>query len=1176
MIDPKLASGLGRVAREARRRSFGMSRSGILVLAALYSSSLYAQSPLGAITGTISDSQGARVPNVEVVATNTNTNLTYRATSSEDGSYSLPNLPIGPYSVAASAPGFKPVTHTGLTVEVSQRLRLDLVLEVGAVSEAITVTGEAPRVQTEDSSLGTVVERQRIDQLPMNGRNVFSLVRLVAGVQPRFYGEQGFADPANQNFSQIRFNGGPVYGNQIFLDGGSNTAPVHSEISVVPMADAVEEFRVETNALKAEFGQSNGGVVNVVTKSGTNEFHGTLYEFVRNDALDARNAFATQIDRSTGRIKPVLRYNQYGGTLGGPVIIPKVYNGKNRTFFFAGYEQWKYRNAGLRRATVPTEAERSGDFSNTRNGQGALIPIFDPLTTAPNPNGSGFIRQPFQGNVIPKSRFDPLSLRVLEFMPLPNQPPNNPFTNADNFLSLAASSYDQGVTNIRIDHRLSDKDSIFGRYSVTRNTRDGRGYGLGPADPDTFARQDQRDNYAGIVTWTRTISPAVINEMKANVQRQNLVFVHPSFGQDWPAKLGYPPIIPQTMFPAVDISGMLTLGKADATSASGVRAQHTIQFADSVSWVRGAHQFKFGVDQRWIRLNWVNYGRPSGYFQFGSGLTGDPQHPAGTGFGMATFLLGEVSGGELRKRPFFSFQSWTHASYIQDDWKVTPRLTLNLGLRYDVSSGPVERWNRHSNFNPFMTNSVTGMNGALTYAGVTAPRHFVARDWNNIGPRFGFAYELTGDGKTVVRGGYGVVYLYTEAGDTNGDNSNALGFEAITPFASTQGSNFKAFQFNEGPAELLDPLGAEGGPAAFRGQSMRFQEYYTPTPYLQQWNLTIQRELVKGWVGSISYAGNHGTYLFGGNYNLNQLDPANWSRQLELQNLVANPFSGQITSGPYSGKTIPLSQLLRPYSDYGDINLMNAHNSSSIYHSMQVTVEKRYSRGLSFLLSYTAGKLINDAFSDAGANGGGNDFRLGRFNRRLERAIDQDDVSQRMVISGVYELPFGKGKRFLGQARGVVEQVVGGWQINSVTTLQSGVPLQVRGANNFTGINWPNYVCDAYLPPGERSVTRWFNTDCFENPANWTLGNVPRTLPNVRGPGIFDIAFSAFKTFHITESAKLEFRAELFNALNHVNYNNPNTSFSPNTQGVNTNPNFGRITSAGDARRIQLGLRLAF
>jgi len=1129
---------------------------------AMLTTALIAQSPKGTITGTVSDAQGARVQNVDVVATHTGTNIAFRARSSDDGTYVIPSLPVGAFEVSASLPGFKTFRRTDVVLEVAQRLRLDILLELGATTETITVSGEVSRVSTEESTLGTVVERQRIEKLPLNGRHVFNLVKLVAGVQPRFRDQEGFAEIANQSFSQIRFNGGPVYGNQFFLDGGTNTVPVHNEISVVPMVDVVQEFKVETNSLKAEFGQTSGGVVNVVTKAGSNEFHGSLYEFVRNDALDARNAFATQRDPITGRIKPVLRFNQYGGTAGGPVWIPGVYHGRNRTFFYAGYEQWRHRVSTLRRGTVATALERSGDFSNTRDGIGTLIPIFDPATTRANPSGSGFVRDPLPGNLVPRNRMDALSLRVLEHMPLANVAPNNAFTNSNNFLGLASSPSDQGVTNIRVDHRFSGADSVFFRYSVTRNTRRDKGFGLGAADPN--ARNDQRDNHNFIVTETHVFSPTIINEFKGNVTRQHLPFLHPSFDQNWPEKLGYPRIIPQDQFPPIVITGLLGIG-SDGFSG-GKRAQHNVQFADSLTWVKGRHQIKFGVDQRWIRLNWVNRLNPSGRFDFSSGLTNDPQRPAGTGVGLATFLLGEVSGGQLGKRPFFSFHAWSHGSYVQDDFKLTPRLTINLGLRYDLASGPVERHNKHSNFDPFVVNPDTRLLGVLTYAGATAPGTFVDRDYNNIGPRIGFAYDLTGDGKTAIRGGYGLIYLLSESGDAQGDASNSLGFEVVTPFVSPIGGPFKAFQFSVGPSAILEPRGASGGPSAFRGLAVRYQDRHAPTPYLQQFNLTLQRQIAGNWVVSTSYAGNRGVKLFGGNYNLNQLDPANFALGLALQDQVTNPFFGQITTGAIAGRTVARSQTLLPLPDYPGISTHANHGSSSTYHSVQVTVERRYSRGLSALVSFTGSKLINDSFSSAGSSGEIGEYRVGRFNRRLERAIDQDDVSQRLVASGVYELPF--------HPNSALKYIAGGWQVNAIFTAQAGFPLLVRGANNFTGINFPDLIRDPTL--SERSALRWFDSEAFRNPADFVIGNAPRTLPNTRGPALFDLAFSVFKDFQIREKTHLEFRLELFNALNHVNLNNPNVTFSPNRQGVNTNPNFGRVLSSLNARSIQLGLRLSF
>lgn len=1153
------------------KRNWSIPIAGLVCLFLL---TLWAQSPQGTITGTITDSQGARVPAVEVVATQVDTNLTFKGSSSQDGTYVIPALPVGRYEVTATSSGFKTFRRTDIQLEVAQRLRLDITLELGQLTETITVQGEVSRVRTEESALGTVVERRRIEQLPMNGRHVFNLVKLVTGVQPVDRNADGFGEITNQGFSQIQFNGGPVYGTQMFVDGGANTVPVHNEISVVPMVDAVEEFKVETNGLKAEFGQTSGGVVNIVTKSGTNSLHGSLYEFLRNDALDARNAFATQVASNTGRIKPVLRYNQYGGTVGGPIFIPKVYDGRNKSFFFFGYEQWRFRNSQIRRATVPTELERAGDFSNTRDANGVLIPVYDTATTKPNPAGSGFVRDLLPGNVVPKSRQDPLSLRVLEWMPKPNATPLNVYTNTNNFYSLAVQPSNQGVTNLRFDHRFSDKDSALFRYSGTRNTRWGTGYGLGPADPDTFARYDQRDNHNFVLTETHIFSPSVINEFKANVTRQNLPFQSLGWGGDWPEKLGYPKIIPREMFPAVGIGGMLQIGP---TSFSfGLRAQNQVQFADSVTWIKGKHQIKIGVDQRYIRENWINMSNPSGSFSFSSGLTANPQKPAGTGVGMATYLLGAVSSGSLTKRSHMSFHSWSHATYFQDDYKVTPRLTLNFGLRYDLRSGPVERWNKHSNFEPFTINPETKMLGLLEYAGVNGyPRYFVEPNNADFGPRFGFAYDLTGDGKTVIRGAYGIVHMLTESYDMQCDGSNSLGWEATTTFASTQGSNYPAFQFSVGPSELIHPKGAAGGPSAFRGQSVRWQSLVAPPMYLQQANLTLQREIVGQWVVSASYAGNRGIHIPGSNYNLNQLDPKYYLEYgLALQNNVPNPFYGQITSGGLSGSTISRSQLLLPYPDYGGVSTLANHGNNSTYHSIQFTVEKRYSKGISALFSYTGAKLIDESFSSAGSANPG-EFRIGRLNRKLDRAIDQNDISQRIVGSGVFELPFGKGKKWASDVPAAVDSVVGGWQVNTITTIQTGVPLMVRGANNFT-ISWPDLVKDPTLKGDARGVSKWFDTTAFANPADFVIGNAPRTLPNTRGPGMFQMDLSAFKNFRIKERATVEFRAEAFNFLNHVNLNNPGTSFSPNRQGVNTSASFGVITSSMNARSIQLGLRLSF
>jgi Carboxypeptidase regulatory-like domain len=1141
-----------------------------LLLTFLLSAPVVGQSPQGTITGTVSDVQGARVPEATVTAVQIDTNQKFNAVSSTDGVYAIPSLPVGKYEVMVTAPGFATFKQSNVTLEVGQRLRLDAALQVGDLNNTVTVTTEISRVQTEASSLGTTVERQRIQNLPLNGRHVFNLVKLIPGVQPRFKGSDGFAEVDNQNFSQISFNGGSVYSNQVFLDGGANTVPVHNEISVVPMVDSVEEFKVQTNSLSAEFGQTSGGVISIVTRSGTNQFHGSLYEFFRNDALDARNAFLTERDPITGRTKPILRYNQYGGTLGGPIFLPALFNGKDKTFFFAGYERWNFRTANINRATVPTLREREGDFSNTRDGQGRLITIYDSATTRPNPNGSGFVRDPFEGNIIPRERMDPLSLRLLEYLPLPNVAPNNPFTNANNYLTLVGFPIDQGQLSARIDHNFSDKDKIFGRYTRTKNTRMNRAWNNGLADTD--ARDDQRDNHNLVISETHVFSTALVNDFRASATRQDLVFQHPSFDLGLPAQLGFPAILPQDAFPPIVIGGVLPFGSGRGGFAGGYRKHHTIQVSDSLTWVKGRHTFKIGTDQRWNRLNFVNRLNPSGSFNFSASLTNNPQAPAGTGVGFATFLLGEVSGGSQSIRPFFAFHSASNGSYFQDDWKIARRLTLNLGLRYDYATGPVERWNRSSNFDPFVTNPQTSMPGALLYAGATKDRHFTIPPKKNFGPRIGFAWDVNGNGRLAVRAGYGLIYNAIESGDTVGDNPNSLGFSVDTPFIAPGGGPFKAFQFSAGPPNLLQPQGVESGPSAFRGQVVRFQELRAPTPYVQQWNLTIQRELFGKFVLAATYAGNRGVHQFGGNYDLNQLDPHFFSLGLSLQDQVTNPYFGKISTGLLSGPRVARSQLLRPFPDYQGIGILANHGASSTYHSFQFTAERRYSNGLSALVSYTNAKLIDDSFSIAGGGGGSGEFRIGRLNRAQDRAIDEEDISQRLVVSAVYELPFGHGRRFLKD--GFLSRIIGGWQLNTITTLQTGRPLKVRGANNFTGINWPDTVCNPTLEdPG---INAWFNTGCFRNPPNFVIGNVPRTLPSTRGPGYKDVALSLFRIQKISEKFNLEFRAEAFNAFNFVNHGDPNTSFTPNAQGVNTNPNFGKITSSLPARRIQFGVRLSF
>lgn len=1140
----------------ARKGVNAMSCRRLALLLVFAAAQAAAQTSRSSIAGVVADTQGGLVPGAEIVALHVATNIPYKAVTSPDGSYVLPSLPVGLYDITAAAAGFKKFQRSGVLVEVTQRLRVDVTLEVGQITENVTVNADVARIQTEDSTLGTVVENRQVEDLPLNGRNIFSLMTMVAGAVPRLRSVDGFADA---DTASIRVNGGPAGGNQVYMDGASNLHNVKG-MGVTPQADTVQEFRVETNSLKAEYGKTSGGVVTVVTKSGTNQLRGTAYEFLRNDAMDARNAFVVVPDDS-GRLKPVLRYNQFGGTVGGPVRIPGVYDGRNRTFFYGGHEQWIYTNASIMRATLPTALERTGNFTATRDSRGAVLNVYDAWSTQPNPAGSGFVRTPFPGNVIPTSRMDPVAQNILKLIPLPNVPPADAFTSTNNYLFLGASPTDQASSNIKIDHRLSDRDNGFFRFTQTRQTREGAGYGLGVADSHSLARLDHRNRYNTALSETHIFTPNLINEFRANGLWFRLNFAAASYGGRWPQKLGMPASTPPDQFPTVAVTGILTFGPNN--TSVGVQNEQTMQFFDAFTWIRGRHTVKFGVEQRFVQVNFSKTNYPSGQYTFSSALTGNPQQAAGSGVGMATFLLGAVSTAQLNIDPAFSFSTWSHSNFVQDDWKITPRLTLNIGVRYELTRPPTERWNRFSNFDPFLINPDTGRLGKLVYAGVTAPCNLVNWDPNNFGPRVGFAYAL--NPRTVVRAGYGIVFVPTEAGETNADNSNSLGFQALNTFTSTT-TVFPAFRFRDGIPPFLQPTGSAGGPAAFRGQNMRYQDRNAPAPYLQQWNFTIQRQLPGRVVVTTAYTGNRGIKLFGMNYDLNQLDPAYYSLGLHLQESVPNPFFGQIRSGSLAGATISRQQSLVPYPDYLQVGTWANHGSASTYHGFQLTVERRFSGGFSTLIAYTNSKLINDSYQPIATGSNTlDDVRAGRFNRRLNRGIDQNDISQRFVGSAIYQLPFFKRKR-----------IVGGWQVNGIATMQTGSPLMVRGASNFTGIPYPNLIANPTLPASERSVARWFDTGAFLNPAPYTIGNAPRTLPDTRGPGMINLNASLFKTFRLTERARLDFRAESFNVFNHVNLNDPGVTFTPNTQGVNNNAAFGRITTAMDPRRCQMGLRLVF
>lgn len=1142
-----------------------MSRASLAICALIFAAvPVFCQQGRGTLSGTVTDATGAAVPGCTITIVNTGTNASFPAVSNDAGYYTAPSLPVGGYTLTAEAKGFKKEVRSGITLQVDQHAEVNFQLEIGAAAESIEVHGDATLIDTSSATVGKVVENRRINDLPLNGRNVLALVMLTPGVKSQGGPtNSGFAD-RGITLSATSINGGPSALNSLLIDGGNNNDSYMADVNVNPTVDAIQEFKVQSNVMSAEFGFTAGGVVNMVTKSGTNDPHGTLYEFFRNNALDARRAFTA--------FKEPYRYNQFGGALGGPVVLPKIYNGKDRTFFFFNYEEWRYVHSQSNILSVPTPEQRGGDFSNLRDASGKLITIYDPDTTRRNPNGPGFIRDAFPNNVIPANRFDPVSVKMLQFWPASNRAPTDPFTNSNNWIGQVGENRSMRQFTTKVDQRLSDRNALSARYSYYRHFND-NGIASALPDPNVRERLDSYQNHNFVMTDMHTFTPAFLNEFRVDLARQYFPFQAYSYNQGWPQKLGLPADFPPYSLPRTVIDGLPGFGAFTV----GLRGQTTWQFFDMATVIRGSHSLKFGADIRILQAN--NYQRevPSGLFNFGSGLTGNPQAQAGTGSGLATFLLGDVTTANFTAYAGEAEQGWSGSFFFQDDWKVSRRLTLNLGLRYDLQPPGYERHGGTSNFNPSLRNPDNGLAGRMTYAGVDYGDTFLSTRTNNFGPRIGFAYDLSGNGRTVLRGGYAIFYpqiFYREFfGNTAGFANTTTSYNP--PAGNT---NVPSFQFRNGfPSPYIQPLGAQLGPSAFLGQGVTWDQTNEKNPRSQQWNIGIQKQLPGQWMIDAAYSGNKVNNLAAGSYEYNVIDPSNYSLGLALQDQVPNPYAG-IVPGSLGAGTIQRLQLLKPFPYYSSVSVRNPHLGESYYHAFLLSVEKRFSRGVSFLASYTKAKLISDSVvtpmnfgnvEQSGIVG----YQDGKYNRAAERSLDPTDVSDRLVMSGIFELPFGRGQRFSPGNR-VVNGLIGGWQMNLIGTIQTGNPVPISGANNNLASRPNSTGQSAKL--SNRTAEHWFNTSVFVNPPLYTYGNVGRTLPDVRQPGVVNFDLSMIKDTNLIERLKLQFRAEAFNFVNHTNLGLVNSRFVPGPNGNNQSATFGTITSARDPRIIQFGLKLIF
>jgi hypothetical protein len=1147
---------------------------------------VWGQTTTGTVSGFVTDSSSAAVQGATVKLTNTGTGLTQTAETSDTGAYVFPLVQPGAYQITIEKTGFQRFART-FNLEVTQQARIDAQMTVGQVTETVDISATAVLLETDTSNLGQVITNRQVMDLPLNGRNPFALAALTPGVTPLasfgagLAGARGAAQSAGAN--NFAANGGMTGSNEILLDGIPITVCCQGQPALIPTIDSTEEFKVQTNTSPAEFGRTSGAILNIVTKSGTNRFRGSAYEFFRNEKLDAANFFVNRagtnpIPGRNDRRTP-LRYNQYGVAAGGPVWLPKLYNGKDKTFFFANFEVVNLRRSLFRTFSVPTERMRTGDLSE------APFDIYDPATTVPNPNQAGrFLRTPFPNKVIPANRLNAVARNILNLYPLPQRP-----GIVNNLDSVASSRDDDRQISFRVDHNFSERYRMFGRYSRLGNDHYEPNYWNSVSSPAGFNQFIK--SHTMVLDQIMALKPTFVLNVRYGFARQRNFRDPYSLGTDLGA-LGFSQLytgqVQERFLPAISINGFN--GNDETGNQRFTRYSHTLAAAASV--IRSGHTMKFGWDGRMFLDHNASLQNPGGNFSFGTTFTAGPDPVAGVPagqapyLGFASFLLGLPTGGLLNFSDATSQQGFYHALYFQDDWKVTPKLTLNLGLRWEMETGPTERYNRIATIDPNLASPLAQqtrlpLQGGLVFRGVgDASRSRYKTDANNFGPRIGMAYSL--NSKTVLRGGFGVFFSPGLVRLFNGGNP---GFTVSTPFVATIDSVTPVGNLtNPFPGGLQPLSGSSQGAATLVGTGVSALYHDTPLPYSIQWNFGIQRELPGSVAINVSYAGNRGVKL-PVNAALNALNPVFYgqpgdlNRVAQLNGVVDNPFFGVIGSGPLAARQVQLNQLLRAHPHFTGfgVNFLGAGNS--VYHALQTSVQKRLSHGLLATLSYTFSKNIGDvnmlttSFFDAGQNPG----YQNEFNRAGDRSVLGSDFPHRVVLSSVYDLPFGKGRALAGDAPGWVNAIVGGWQVNGIYTYQSGQPLTfgVSGAQPYAGTR-ASYTGAAPVQTsgsvsdrlgGPSGGTGYLNAAAFRIPQAFEFGDTPRLDSRNRAPSTVNLDFSLIKNIPIGESLRMQLRGEAFNATNTPVFGLPNTTVG--------NPGFGVIGSqANQPRNLQIALKL--
>jgi hypothetical protein len=1192
-----------------------------------------AQTATATLRGVASDGGGNVLSGATVTLTQLSTGLKKTFSTDADGQFIFTLLEPGTYSLEAQAAGFKLHRQPQLQLAVGQTAEVNLTLTPGDVQETVNITAiDSTGLDLTSSLLGGLVSRQRVEALPLNGRNVFQLAHLEIGVTTA-PGSRG-ANPDLTASGEISVNGGRTLNTEALVDGIPLANKGDNRISLRPSPDAVQEFQIVTNSFPAEYGRTGGGALNFSTRSGGKEFNGTLFEYLRNDAFDARSYF---VNANPNGVKEKLRFNQFGGNVGGPVYLPSFGRGgkairkSENLFFFFNYEALKISQAKQQFSTVPTEKMRGGDFSELLGApipgvtavdtRGNLIParvgqIYVPGAVVPAGQPGAGSRVAFADNVIPASLINPVGKAAVAYYPLPNaagvRNVNGPgFSN--NYVANTLATTDNYQITARIDYNLSQSQQIFGRVIKDHNVL----YNSGPF-PTSLASPVQNPKQLSVpgtwvINYVNAISPKVALHLNAGFTRFNNDGEHFSRGFDV-TSLGLPSYVAGAsddtrIFPTLSAGGYTALGPP-RNFGFYRNNQDVASLNQDVSLLVGNHSLKVGANERVYRMYNYRPDDPAGNFTFSRAFTQrvpvetTPQ----TGDAVAALLLGNPASGRLAIAPQPALQSKYYAAFVQDDWKVNQRLTLNLGLRWEFETGNTERFNRLLNFDPraqFPVSQVsvafpeaTGL-GTRTIAlgGVVKPvgrggvseRENYDHDLNNFGPRVGLAFKL--NEKTVIRAGGAIFYAPLGGGGFNIVTAAMDGL-AETPFIAslnngispTPGTNLS----NPFPSGLVRPTNDYRGPlTAFGQQSIPVRLRAIRQPKIGQWNLNVQRELFGGVTVEVAYAGATGIGLLSGATDINQLSPEAIAvagkvvNGAPLGNLtVPNPFLSlpadqrPAATSILGRSTVTVAQLLRPYPQFGNVISYSQNEAHSSYHSLQITASRRVGAGLTFSAAYAFSKSIDDLTSMSLNN---QTIQIQYYqdyhNRRADKSLSNFDVTHRFIGDVNWTLPFGRDRRFLRE--GLLAKLVGGFSVNAIAQAQSGFPLSIGAANpSLQGLAFnalrPNIVGNYLVSSGARAdrLKQYFNPLAFAQPAPYTFGNAPRTLPDLRSPGYFSTNLSLQRDFKFTEKSKLQLRAEAFNLFNRANFQAPGTVFGA--------AGFGVITSTEDPRQFQVALRLYF